>query len=71
LILTNNRYALGGTDEDWSEALSSRKKNPNEGTVISVKSGKDKKRKGESLKDVLDEYDKSNEDKKKKKKNRH
>ena len=39
--------------------------------VISVKSGKDKKRKGESLKDVIDEYDKSNEDKKKKKKHRH
>jgi hypothetical protein len=39
--------------------------------VVSVKSGKEKekKRKGESMKEVLDEYEKSNE--KKKKKHRH
>jgi hypothetical protein len=62
------RYALGGTDEDWSEALSF-KKAPNEGMVLSVKSGKEKKRKGDSMKQVIDEFDKSN-DKKKKKKHR-
>jgi hypothetical protein len=62
------RYALGGNDEDWSEAT--RGKAPNEGMVVSVKSGKEKKRKGESVKEVLDEFDKSNE-KKKKKKHRH
>ena len=39
--------------------------------VISVKSGKEKKRKGESMKEVLDEFDKSNEKEKKKKKHRH
>jgi hypothetical protein len=68
---TNDRYALGGTDEDWSAALSSRRKNPNEGMVVSVKSGKEKKRKGESMKEVLNELDKSNEKEKKKKKHRH
>ena len=65
------RYALGGTDEEWSEALSSKRKNLNDGMVISVKSGKEKKRKGESMKEVLDEFDKSNEKEKKKKKHRH
>jgi hypothetical protein len=67
--LTDNRYSLGGTDEDWSDALASRKKQPKEGMVVSVKSGKEKKRKGESLQEVLDAYDKLNE--KRKKKHRH
>lgn len=35
--------------------------------IVAVKSGKEKKRKGESMKEVLDEFDKSNEKKKKKK----
>jgi hypothetical protein len=35
--------------------------------VVSVKSGKEKKRKGESMKEVLEEFDRSNEPKKKKK----
>jgi hypothetical protein len=61
------RYALDGNDEDWNTALSKGKK-PNEGMVVSVKSKKEK-RKGETLKGVLDEYDKSNERQKKKKKN--
>jgi hypothetical protein len=40
--------------------------------IVSVKSGKEKKRKGESMKEVLDELDKSNNEKeKKKKKHRH
>jgi hypothetical protein len=69
--LIDSRYALGGTDEDWSEALSSKRKNPNDGMVVSVKSGKEKKRKGESMKEVLNEFDKSNEKEKKKKKHRH
>ena len=34
--------------------------------VVSVKSGKDKKRKGESMKEVLAEFDRSQEKKKKK-----
>jgi len=70
LTLIDDRYALGGTDEDWSEAISTKRKAPNEGMVVSVKSGKEKKRKGESMKQVLDEWDKSNE-KMKKKKHRH
>ena len=69
--LIDSRYALGGTDEDWSEALSSKRKNPNDGMVVSVKSAKEKKRKGESMKEVLNEFDKSNEKEKKKKKHRH
>jgi N-acetyltransferase 10 len=61
------KYALGGTDEDWTDALSSRRKDVAEGMVVSVKGGKEKKRKGESMKAVLDEYDKSTEKTKKKK----
>lgn len=64
------RYALGGTDEDWADALSSRRKDVAEGIVLSVKGGKEKKRKGETVKEVLDEYEKSTE-KPKKKKHRH
>jgi hypothetical protein len=66
---TNYRYALGGNEDDWSEALATKGKNPGTGTVVSVKSGKDKKRKGESVKEVRDEYLQSEE--KKKKKQRH
>ena len=62
----NGRYALDGTDEDWSAALSLKGKIAIEGMVVSVKSGKEKKRKGETLKGALDEFDKSNEKKKKK-----
>jgi len=65
---SNLRYALGGTDDDWNAALT-KGKVPNEGLVVSVKSGKDKKRKGESVKEVLEEFDRSQE--KKKKKHRH
>jgi hypothetical protein len=68
------KYALGGTDEDWTDALSSRRKDVAEGMVVSVKGGKEKKRKGESMKTVLDEYEKSTEkstEKTKKKKHRH
>jgi N-acetyltransferase 10 len=61
------KYALGGTDEDWTDALSSRRKDVAEGMVLSVKGGKEKKDKGESMKAVLDEYDKSTEKTKKKK----
>lgn len=65
------KYALGGTDEDWTDALSSRRKDVAEGIVVSVKGGKEKKRKGgESMKAVLDEYEKSTE-KTKKKKHKH
>jgi N-acetyltransferase 10 len=64
------KYALGGTDEDWTDALSSRRKDVAEGMVVSVKGTKDKKRKGESMKTVLDEYEKSTE-KSKKKKHKH
>jgi N-acetyltransferase 10 len=66
---TNVRYALGGTEDDWSEALATKGKNANSGMVVSVKSLKDKKRKGESIKEVRDEYLQSQE--KKKKKHRH
>ena len=69
--IIDSRYALGGTDEDWSEALSSKRKNINDGMVIAIKSGKETKRKGESMKEVLDEFDQSNEREKKKKKHRH
>ena len=45
-------------------------KTPKDGMVVSVKSGREeKKRKGESVKEVLQELDKSQE--KKKKKHRH
>ena len=63
----NCRYALGGTDDDWSEALATKGKTPGTGMVVSVKNGKEKKRKGESLKEVTDEYLQSQEKKKKKK----
>jgi hypothetical protein len=63
------RYALDGKDEDWDAALSKGKK-IGDGMVVSVKSKKEK-RKGESLKGVLDEYDKSNELGSKKKKQKH
>jgi N-acetyltransferase 10 len=63
-IVSDGRYALGGTDDDWDAALM-KGKAPGEGMVISVKSGKDKKRKGESLKEVAEEYDRSQEKKKK------
>lgn len=69
--MIDSRYALGGTDEDWSEALSSKRKNINDGMVVAIKSGKETKRKGESMKEVLDEFDQSNEREKKKKKHRH
>jgi hypothetical protein len=69
--LTDDRYALGATDEDWDAALSKKRKAPNEGMVVSVKSGKEKKHKGESMKEAIDEYDKSTEKEKKKKKHRH
>lgn len=65
----NCRYALGGTDDDWSEALTTKGKSPGTGMVVAVKSGKDKKRKGESVKEVMGEYLQSQE--KKKKKHRH
>ena len=65
------KYALGGTEEDWTSALSSRRKDFAEGMVVSVKgSNKEKKRKGETMSEVLDEYEKSTE-KPKKKKHRH
>jgi N-acetyltransferase 10 len=67
LVYLNSRYALGGNDDDWSVALSTKGKAPNSGMVVSVKSGKEKKRKGESMKEVLEEFDRSNEPKKKKK----
>jgi len=69
VCIAHHRYALGGTDDDWDAALA-KGKAPNEGMVVSVKSGKDKKRKGETVKDVLEEYDRSQE-KQKKKKHRH
>jgi hypothetical protein len=47
----------------------SKKKAPSEGMVVAVKSVKEKKRKGEKLKDVLEELDAASE--KKKKKHRH
>ena len=62
----DSRYSLGGTDEDWSDALTTKGKALTHGAVVSVKSGKEKKRKGESMKEILDDYDKSNEKKKKK-----
>jgi N-acetyltransferase 10 len=67
LVSINSRYALGGNDDDWSVALSTKGNAPNSGMVVSVKSGKEKKRKGESMKEVLEEFDRSNEPKKKKK----
>jgi hypothetical protein len=66
--VVNQRYALGGTDEDWDAALSTKRKSAGDGMVVAVKSGKEKKRKGESMNEVLDEFDKSNEKKKTKKK---
>jgi hypothetical protein len=36
-----------------------------DGMVVAVKSGKEKKRKGESMKEALDEYNNSTEKKKK------
>ena len=66
------KYALGGKEEDWVDALSSRRKNVAEGMVVSVKgSNKEKKRKEGAMKEVLDEYEKSTEKSKKKKKQRH
>jgi N-acetyltransferase 10 len=64
------KYALGGTEEDWADALASRRKEAAEGMVVSVKGSKEKKRKGETMKEVLDEYEKSTE-KTKKKRHRH
>lgn len=64
------KYALGGTEEDWADALSSRRKDVAEGMVLSVKGSREKKRKGESMSEVLNEYEKSTE-KPKKKKHRH
>ena len=63
------KYALDGTEEDWSNALGKKGKILGEGAVVAVRSEKEKKRKGESMKEVLDEYDQSKE--KKKKKHRH
>jgi hypothetical protein len=67
-VRVNNRYALDARDDDWNAALS-KGKAPSEGTVVAVKSVKAKKRKGEKMKDVLEELDTANE--KKNKKRRH
>ena len=61
-----SRYSLDGVDENWDSALTPKKAKMRNGVVLSVKSEKPKKRKGDTMKDVLEELDKSQEKKQKK-----